>query len=175
MALAMVYPDTESGAGRGNKSKAKKAAETAGFSSRRLNEARSVLRYSRELAESVLMGVTPLNEALAAVQQQQQYQQSDEAKLTNHSRRDVLSIPALARDDCCSGAVRPETCQWASRRKLGAVALAVARIRWLCCSPDIRSGLRRHTEPSAADCFFAGKCMRGILAARTPNRPSVEC
>jgi hypothetical protein len=40
MALAMIYPDAEK-RGRSNKSKARNLAETAKFSRRRLNEARS--------------------------------------------------------------------------------------------------------------------------------------
>ena len=80
MALAMMYPEAESG-GRGKKSAARNLAETANFSYRRLNEARLVLHHSRSLAEAVVKGVTPLDDALGAIRQEQQYQQSDEAKL----------------------------------------------------------------------------------------------
>jgi hypothetical protein len=52
MQFAWLYPEPEKG-GRGKKSGAIKSAETAGFSSRRLNEARAVLAYSRELALAV--------------------------------------------------------------------------------------------------------------------------
>jgi hypothetical protein len=52
MQLAMLFPEPEKG-GRGKKSAVLNSAETAGFSTRRLNEARAVLRYSRELAEQV--------------------------------------------------------------------------------------------------------------------------
>jgi hypothetical protein len=76
MALAMVYPEPEKG-GRGKNSNLK-----LGFSSQRLSLARTVLRYSVPLAQSVLNGTKPLNDALATVKQQEQYQQSDEAKLT---------------------------------------------------------------------------------------------
>ena len=55
MALAMIYPDPEKG-GRAKKSNAINSAVSAGFSSRRLNAARSVLRQSRDLAESVVKG-----------------------------------------------------------------------------------------------------------------------
>ena len=53
MAVAMLYPEPEKG-GRGKKGNGTKAAETAGFSYRRLAEARSVLRHSRALAEQVI-------------------------------------------------------------------------------------------------------------------------
>ena len=73
MALAMMYPEAYS---------AKKGKETLPFSKMRLAQARSVLRYSRSLAESVLKGTTRLDDALATIKQEQQFQQSDEAKLT---------------------------------------------------------------------------------------------
>jgi hypothetical protein len=52
---AAVDPEPEKG-GRGKKSEAIKSAETAGFSSRRLNEARTVLRHSQHLAFAVRDG-----------------------------------------------------------------------------------------------------------------------
>ena len=58
MALAMIYPDPEKG-GRGKNSKLKLP-----FSLMRLSQARSVLRSSRSLAEAVLKGTLPLNEAV---------------------------------------------------------------------------------------------------------------
>src|SRR5712692_6401115 len=42
--LAMLYPEPEKG-GRGKKSEAIKSAESAGFSSRRLNVAREIVRH----------------------------------------------------------------------------------------------------------------------------------
>jgi len=48
----------------------------------RVSQARSVLRHSRSLAESVVKGITPLDQALATVKQAEQYQQSNGAKLT---------------------------------------------------------------------------------------------
>jgi len=47
MAIALLYPEPKRG--RGNKDDARKGAETASFSYRRLKEARQVLAYSREL------------------------------------------------------------------------------------------------------------------------------
>jgi hypothetical protein len=80
IALAMIFPEAESG-GRGKKSAAANSAVSAGFSARRLNEAQTVLRHSRSLAESVLRGPKTLDDALTEVKQAQQYQHSDEAKL----------------------------------------------------------------------------------------------
>lgn len=64
MALAMIYPEPGE-RGRGKKSAAIKSAETSGFSGRRLNQARSVLHFSPELAQAVLAGITPLGAMLA--------------------------------------------------------------------------------------------------------------
>ena len=59
MAVAMIYPEPEKG-GRGKKSEGANLAETVGFSQRRLNEARTVLRYSvdGDLANDVLGGAS---------------------------------------------------------------------------------------------------------------------
>jgi hypothetical protein len=46
MAIAMLFPD----GGKGGRGKKGNPAETAGFSGRRLGEARQVLRFSYELA-----------------------------------------------------------------------------------------------------------------------------
>jgi hypothetical protein len=80
MALAMMYPEPEKG-GRGKNTEARKAAETAGFSSRRLAEARAVLRHSRDLAESVIAGSLSLDDALKQVEELKQQANSTEAKL----------------------------------------------------------------------------------------------
>jgi vacuolar-type H+-ATPase subunit I/STV1 len=74
MATAMRYPEPAK-RGRGNKS------PQVGNLSQRVSDARFVLHHSRSLAESVLKGIAPLKEALATAKQEQQYQQSDEAKL----------------------------------------------------------------------------------------------
>jgi hypothetical protein len=59
-ALAFMYPEPERG--RGKKDPAKKHADSASFSFRRLQVARRVLEFSPELAESVFVGVTPLDQ-----------------------------------------------------------------------------------------------------------------
>ena len=51
MALALINPEPEKG-GRGDKTKNLK--ETLGFSSMRLSQARTVLRFSRELALAMM-------------------------------------------------------------------------------------------------------------------------
>jgi len=79
MALAMIYPDAEKG-GRGKKNEARKLTETVKFSYTRLNEARAVLRKSRDLAEAVVKGSLSLDEALAKVEELKQQAISTEAK-----------------------------------------------------------------------------------------------
>jgi hypothetical protein len=61
MAMALLYPEPERG--RGKKDPAKKEAETASFSYRRVKQARQVLAYSRELALAVRDGTKSLDEA----------------------------------------------------------------------------------------------------------------
>jgi ParB-like nuclease domain len=80
MALAMIYPEPEKG-GRGKKSEALNSAVSAGFSTRRLNAARSVLHHSRELAESVIKGSVSLDAALEKVAELQQQAISTDAKI----------------------------------------------------------------------------------------------
>jgi hypothetical protein len=55
MALAMIYPEPAKG-GRDKKDAAKKDAESSPFTYRRVQQARSVLRHSRDLAESAVKG-----------------------------------------------------------------------------------------------------------------------
>lgn len=76
MALAMLFPETKQG-----KKDAALPNLIGKFSAERLRQARSVLRFSRPIAQAVLNGTTPLNDALATVKQQEQYQMGDEAKL----------------------------------------------------------------------------------------------
>jgi hypothetical protein len=67
VALAILYPEPDK-RGRGNKGQTAKLAETADFSRKRLSEARTVLAYSRPLADEVLKGVVSLDDALELVQ-----------------------------------------------------------------------------------------------------------
>lgn len=69
MSLAMLYP--EPGYGRAKKDPARKSAETADFSDRRLRQARQVRRSDPDLALRVRDGVISLDEALAEVADKQ--------------------------------------------------------------------------------------------------------
>ena len=55
MALAMHYPKPEKG-GRGKKSEAKTAQNLGGFGATRLDQARTILAYSHDLAAAHLFG-----------------------------------------------------------------------------------------------------------------------
>jgi hypothetical protein len=63
MRLALLYPEPEKG-GRGKKGNPEQTSE---FSGKRLQQARSVLAFSRELALAVRDGSRKLDEALAEV------------------------------------------------------------------------------------------------------------
>lgn len=80
MVLAMIHPEAEKG-GRGKNGEARKAAVSAGFASRRLAEARSVLRHSGKLAKDVLKATTTLDEALEVVKEENTKTSAQEAKL----------------------------------------------------------------------------------------------
>jgi hypothetical protein len=56
--LARIYPEAGE-KGRGKKTEAAKCAETAGFSARRLQEAREIVRWTPDLAEKVLARIYP--------------------------------------------------------------------------------------------------------------------
>ena len=66
MAVALVYPQPERG--RGKKDPARKDADSSPFSYRRVQQARTVLRFSEELAQRVMKGDLSLDEALQEVQ-----------------------------------------------------------------------------------------------------------
>jgi hypothetical protein len=111
MALAMIYPETGE-RGRGKKSQALKSAETAGFSSRRLNEARSVLAFSRPAAEAVVKGVDSLDEALTKMRAQVAQASSKEALLqelrdTAPHLRDLVDEGRMSLNEAI-GAMREE-------------------------------------------------------------------
>lgn len=79
MAVAMLYPDPGKG-GRGKKSSTGNLLVSGGFSRQRLDQARSVLRYSEPLAREVLAGSKSLDAALAEAQ-------SADGKLANDRSR----------------------------------------------------------------------------------------
>lgn len=61
VALAMLYPEPEKG-DRGKNAAARKVVETTGFSPARLTQARSVLAFSRPMAEAALKNIDSLDE-----------------------------------------------------------------------------------------------------------------
>ena len=80
MLTAILFPEPEKG-GRGKKSAAVNSTETGGFSPQRVSAARSVLRHSRDLADSVVKGSISLDAALAQVEELRQQTNSTDAKL----------------------------------------------------------------------------------------------
>jgi ParB-like chromosome segregation protein Spo0J len=113
MALAMIYP--EAPRGRGHKDPARsalKGAETASF--RRLQEARAVLRDSRELAEAVIAG-KPLDEALKEVSAAQHERQSFEWRLSE-LRREAPDVADLVVEERLT--LEAGMAELAERRKL---------------------------------------------------------
>ncbi len=82
MTVAKIYPDTEKG-GRGKKSSSN-LAETAGFSQRRLQQARTVLQFAPDLADGVLTGSTSLDEAYKTARKS--------AALERHSPRPLADV-----------------------------------------------------------------------------------
>ena len=77
MAVAFAYPEPDK-PGRGKKGKAE---ETSGFSQKRLQQARQVLHYSRELALAVLDDTIKLDSALEKISAEQKAMKSTEGKL----------------------------------------------------------------------------------------------
>lgn len=79
MAVAMIYPTPEKG-GRGKKGAAQKAEVISGFSDRLVQQARTVLAHTPELARQVLDGL-PLAEAYARSVEFKRYNDTDSVKL----------------------------------------------------------------------------------------------
>jgi hypothetical protein len=78
MTRAMIYP--EAPRGRGQKDPARKVPDSGSFSQQRLNEARTVLRHSRALADEVLKGNISLDAALAKVEAEKLQAQGEAAR-----------------------------------------------------------------------------------------------
>jgi hypothetical protein len=78
IALALIYP--EGARGRGNIDPARKSAESASFSFRRLGVARQIARHP-DLADAVRLGAMPFETALAQATERQQAAMSQEAHL----------------------------------------------------------------------------------------------
>lgn len=96
MGLALLYPEPERG--RGKKDQARKGAETASISYRRIQEARQVRKHSRELAEAVRDGTTKLDDALEIVKRARDLVQTDETQLAR-LRREAPDLAELVEED----------------------------------------------------------------------------
>ena len=82
MSLALLYPAETGTGGRGKKgSQSKRAAETAGVSQRRVQEARQVLKHAPDLALAVRDGTVRLDDALARVQEEKKALENTEASI----------------------------------------------------------------------------------------------
>jgi hypothetical protein len=78
IALALIYP--EGPRGRGNIDPARKEADSASFSFRRLKAARQIARHP-DLADAVRLGAMPFETALTQATERQQAAMSQEAQL----------------------------------------------------------------------------------------------
>ncbi len=73
------------------------AADAAGVQESRISEARSVLRYAPELAEAVMAGTVPLNDAYAEAKQRKEAKASREEQ-AKRDARDLALLRASAPD-----------------------------------------------------------------------------
>lgn len=91
MAVAFQYPEGEK-TGRGAKSAGRIAQISVAISDERVRQARQVLRYSRDLALTVLRGDVTLDAALERMKEEEAGRQSDEGRL----QRLRIAAPDLA-------------------------------------------------------------------------------
>jgi hypothetical protein len=113
MALAMIYPEKDKG-GRGKKSEALNSAETSGFSTRRLNCARSVLKFSRPMAEAVLKGTDSLDQVLQKVEAEQRRAEGEGARM-DRLRKGAPDLADLVADERMS--LNEATAAWSQREQ----------------------------------------------------------
>jgi hypothetical protein len=78
MAVAMIHPEPER-----LKRKGAGSLETKDFSATRISQARTVLRYARDLAHNVLSGATSLDEAYQTARDRKTAASSDDSLLTD--------------------------------------------------------------------------------------------
>jgi len=115
MAFAFLYPEPGKG-GRGKKSAALNSAETAEFSSRRLNDARSILHHSDALAHDVVAGRMRFDEALERVEKAKQQSKSVESALDRLRAADAdLAAKVDEGELTLQGAQAVAAVQWAKR------------------------------------------------------------
>lgn len=109
MAVAKIYPEPGKG-GRGKRTSGN-LAETAGFSQRRLQEARTILKYAPDLADNVLTGSMSLDEAYRIARERKDAASSDDARLamiddTNVTARwllaSALNVVEVSADEALS-------------------------------------------------------------------------
>lgn len=163
VALAMIYPEPAQ-RGRGHKSEAIKSAESAGFSSRLLIDARQIARHS-DLADMVRQGTKPFDQALTEAQYR--------AKAETDSSTQLAQLQAQAPD--LAGLVAEEQLKlpeaWAAWGKRQAEAEAVEKNKrdtlWRITEAAIR-GLSAWSSDDFAD------AVKERLADETFRRPLIE-
>lgn len=96
IALAMIYPDPDQ-RGRGKKSEAEKLRESRGFSRDLLEQARTILRHSADLAQDVLHARKHFDVALKEVRDAELRQKSHDARISE-LRSKAPDVAALVDD-----------------------------------------------------------------------------
>jgi hypothetical protein len=128
MALALIYPEPKRG--RGKKDEARKVLETRAFSRQRLEQARSILRHSRALAEDVVAKRTSLDEALKTVESECRAGQSIDQQMAE-LRANAPDIADMVDDERLSleaGITELRTRQRRTEEAIDAAKRAIARI-----------------------------------------------
>ena len=98
--LARIFSESEKG-GRGKKSEVTNSAETAGFSARRLQEAREIVRRGADLADQVLAKRMNFYEALEAAQKRRKESITREEKIERIKREapELLDLASTSLDE----------------------------------------------------------------------------
>jgi hypothetical protein len=146
MAVAKLYPEPEKG-GRG-----KKASVPEGFSQGKVSEARTVLRWLPELADLVMAGTKPLNEAYAEAQRLKEQADAEPPRLELLRER-AADLADLV-DEGRMTLVEAESAQATrlSERRRERQALL-----------DVLEGLERHLD------FFAGARRQHLVATMSES------
>lgn len=99
--LAKAYPEDGGKGGRGKKSEATNSAESAGFSTRRLREAREIVRYAPELADQVLSREITYEDARLKVRQRKAEALTNEEKMTRLRQEapDLAELSGMSLDE----------------------------------------------------------------------------
>jgi hypothetical protein len=99
MLTAMMFPDDGGKGGRGKKDQRTNPEETAGFSERRLKQARQILSHSPALAEDIIKGTVRFDDVLQQVQQQIEANESAEQAADRKRKEDLKSLASLRKTD----------------------------------------------------------------------------